>query len=105
MNKWKTRFWICFALLISVTLIGSYVIIDQGVTLTYVKDGYQETDNDLNTLMVLINETDFSKTSIKEKLQSHAMYEQMDFNTNEVQLDCVTLFFKDDKLSRIKRQK
>jgi hypothetical protein len=52
----------------------------------------------------LINETDFSKTSIKEKLHSHEMYEQMDFNTNEVQLYRMTLSFKDEKLSHIERK-
>lgn len=104
MNKWKIRFWICFGALILVTGIGLYSIIDQGVTLTYLNDGYENTNDDLNNLVVLINNTDLTKTSIKEKLKSHPMFEMMDFNKNEVRLNRLTLYFKDEKLSHIKTE-
>ena len=47
MNKWKIAFWCCLTLLVSVTVFSVYSIIDQGVTLTYQKEGYTDTENDL----------------------------------------------------------
>jgi hypothetical protein len=56
MNKWKVAFWVCFTTLILVLALGLYSIIDQGVTLTYMKDGYKDTENDLAILTKIINE-------------------------------------------------
>ena len=55
MNRWKIAFWICLIILISVTAISMYAIIDQAVTLTYQKDGYKDTVKDLDQIIVLIN--------------------------------------------------
>jgi hypothetical protein len=43
MNKWKIAYWCCLTLLVAVTVFSVYSIIDQGVTLTYQKEGYRIT--------------------------------------------------------------
>ena len=59
-NKWRLAFWISILTLLVVIVIGLYSIIDQGVTITYMKDGYTNTENDLNSLVEIINETNLT---------------------------------------------
>jgi len=103
MNKWKIGFWICLTLLIGVTLSGLYSIIDQGVTLTYLRESCDDTESDMKTLVTVINDTDFSKEQIKAKLTTHHLYEFMDFNKDEIHIERLTLKFKGDKLDRIEK--
>jgi hypothetical protein len=68
MNKWKIYFWACFAILIFVGVSMLYLIIDQGVSLSYMKEGYADTEEDLSNLTKIINETDLSKEQIRASL-------------------------------------
>lgn len=104
MNKWKIAFWICLSALILVTAIGVYSIIDQAVTLTYQKEGYVETENDLDNLIDIVNETDLSKSQIQKELEDHRLQEYMNFNTDTILLDRVTLIFKSNKLFKVTKQ-
>ncbi len=104
MNKWKIGFWITLLLLIVVTAIGVYSVTDQGVSLTYLRDSYDDTERDMHTLVDLINDTDLSKQQIKEKLNRHNLFEFMDFSKDEIQIERLTLIFKEDKLKRIEKQ-
>jgi len=101
MNKWKSAFWICLTLLAVVTGISVYSIIDQGVTITYMREGYTDVENDLDNLSKIINKTDFSKTQIKKTLRQHHLFEYMDFNKDTISLDKVALIFKNDKLFKV----
>jgi hypothetical protein len=51
MNKWKIAFWCCLFFLLFVTGLSIYSIIDQGVTLTYQKEEFTDTENDLDNLI------------------------------------------------------
>lgn len=104
MNKWKIAFWSCFALLVTVTLFSLYSIIDQGVTLTYQKEGYTATENDLDQLIEIINKTDLTKSAIESELKDHILFEYMDFNSDTISLDRVLLIFDTDKLKNVKKQ-
>jgi hypothetical protein len=104
MTKWKIAFWVCLTVLILVTTFGAYSIIDQAVTLTYQKEGYTDTENDLDNLIELINKTDLTKTQIQNELKDHRLYEYMDFKTDTISLDRVSLIFKDDKLLKVTKQ-
>jgi hypothetical protein len=104
MNKWKIAFWFCLTTLFLVTAFGIYCVIDQGITLTYMKDGYEDTENDLDNISKIINETDLTKLQIKKTLRPHHLYEYMDFNKDTVSLDRVSLIFKDDKLFKITKE-
>jgi len=104
MNKWKIAFWCCLTLLVAVTLFSAYSIIDQGVTLTYQKEGYTDTENDLNQLIEIIKETDLTKSQIENELKNHRLYEYMDFNSDTISLDRVLLIFENDKLKNVTKQ-
>ena len=104
MNKWKIAFWVCLTVLLLVTALSVYSIIDQGVTLTYQKEGYTDTENDLDNLIEIINKTDLTKTQIQKELKYHRLYEYMDFKTDTISIDRVTLIFKSDKLFKVTKQ-
>jgi len=104
MNKWKIAFWICFALLVLVTMFSIYSIINQGVTLTYQKVGYTNTENDLDQLIEIIKKTDLTKLQIKNELKNHKLYEYMNFNSDTISLDRVLLIFENDKFKNVTKQ-
>lgn len=104
MNKWKIAFWVCLTVLFLVAIYSVYTIVDQGVTLTYQKEGYTDTDSDLNDLIEIINKTDLSKFEIEKELTDHRLYNYMDFKTDTISLERVTLIFHDDKLFKITKQ-
>ena len=99
MNNWKIAFWICFSLLIGTALFGTYSILDQGVTITYERVSYSNTENDLKELIRIINETNLSKREIKNILKKR---EYIEFGQDSISLERVTLCFKDDRLKRVK---
>jgi predicted site-specific integrase-resolvase len=99
MNKWKIAFWICFCFLIGTALFGTYSILDQGVTITYERVSYADTENDLKELVRIINETNLSKSEIKSILKSR---EYLEFAKDSISLNRVTLCFRGDQLKRIK---
>jgi hypothetical protein len=104
MNKWKIAFWSCLTLLVAVTVFSAYSIIDQGVTLTYQKEGYTDTESDLDQLIEIIKKTDLTKSQIKSELKEHRLYEYMDFNSDTISLDRVLLIFENDKLKNVSKQ-
>jgi biopolymer transport protein ExbB/TolQ len=104
MNKLKIAFGMCMTLLLLVSAFGIYSIIDQAVTLTYQKESYTDTENDLDILIEIINKTDLTKTQIKAELKDHKNFDQMDFKTDSVSLDRVLLIFDNNKLRSIKKQ-
>ena len=104
MNKWKVAFWCCLIVLILATAFSVYTIIDQAVALTYQKEGYTDTENDLDQIIKIINKTDFTKTQIQNKLKDHRLYEYMDFKSDTISLDRVLLIFENDKLYKITKQ-
>ena len=78
--------------------LGLYAILDQGVTLTYMKEGYGDTKSDLEQLIKIINHTDLTKDQIERTL----MGENLDFNADTVSLRRTALIFDENKLSRPK---
>jgi hypothetical protein len=104
MNKWKIAFWCCLTVLILVTGFSAYSILDNGVTLTYQKEGYTDTENDLDQLIEIINKTDLTKEQIKTELKNHKLYENMNFKKDTISLDRVSLVFDHDKLKSVTKQ-
>ena len=88
MNYWKVVFWVATIGCLSFILIGFCCFIDQAITITYMQEGYSCTENDLNTITVLINETDLSKTEIITKLQEYkpSDYFYLEGDTIELEL-------------------
>lgn len=104
MNKWKISFWCCLIVLLLVSGFSIYSIVDQGITLTYQKDAYIDTENDLDQLIKIINKTDLTKTQIENELKNHKLYKFMDFKTDTISLDRVLLIFENDKLKNVTKQ-
>ena len=104
MNKWKLAFWICLTVFIITTGFLVFEIIDQGVTLTYQKEGYLNTENDLDEIIKIINQTELTKSEIKIKLKNHLLYEYMDFDSDTISLERVLLIFEKGKLKSIKKE-
>lgn len=100
-NRWKKAFWVSFILLLSVSALGLYSIIDQGVTITYMKEGYTSTENDLSTVIQIVNSNKWSKKEIKDELMGHRFYDSLDFNRDTVSLERVDLIFSNDTLRQI----
>jgi len=104
MNKWKIAFWVCFTVLLIVIAYGVYSIVDQAVTLTYQKEGYADTENDLENLIEIINKTDLSKTQIENELKDHRLYEYMNFKKDTISLYRISLIFDNNKLKYVTKQ-
>lgn len=104
MNKWKIAFWVCLTVLLLVSAFSIYSIIDNAVTLTYQKEGYTDTENDLDNLIEIINRTDLTKTQIQKELKDHRLYDYMDFKTDTISLDRVLLIFNNNKLKSVTKQ-
>tara|TARA_R100000152_G_C6735139_1_gene159393 strand:- start:1 stop:315 length:315 start_codon:yes stop_codon:yes gene_type:complete len=100
-NKWKIAFWVCLLLLIVTAAIGFYSVVDQAVTLTYMKEGYSDTEADLETVIQIIEQTDQSKQEVKMVLKEHRLYEYMDFETDTIGLERILLIFDNDSLKSI----
>lgn len=103
-NKWKIAFWISLLLLVTTAAIGLYSVVDQAVTLTYMKEGYSDTEADLETLIQIIEQTDQSKQGIEILLKDHRLFEYMDFKTDTVGLERILLIFSNDSLKSVEKQ-
>lgn len=53
-NKWKLGFWILMVIFISTTTFLVYQIVDQAVTLTYLRDSDKGTESDLKEFSQII---------------------------------------------------
>ncbi len=104
MNNWKIAFWCCFTLLALAVVVSLYSIVNQGVTLTYRKEGYTDTENDLDQIIEIINETDLTKPQIEVELKDHKLYESMDFKSDTVSLYRCLLIFDNNRLKAVSRQ-
>jgi hypothetical protein len=102
MNKWKLAFWICLILLLLVSAFSLYSVIDQGVTITYMRDSYEDTETDLNTLSKILNETTITKPQIKSLLERSNSYNE--YSPDTVSLERVELIFDNDTLRKIRFQ-
>lgn len=103
-NKWKIAFWVCLTVLLLETAFGVFSIVDQAVTLSYQKDAYTATENDLDHLMGIFNTSDLTKKQIKNRLKDHRLYEYMDFKKDTISLERVYLIFHNNKLKKVTKQ-
>ena len=99
-NKWKLAFWFCFLVLISTTIFSAYCIVDQGVTITHMSEVYQDTENDLIALSIILNETDLSKTEIEKALNKNNLRTFI-ISKDTIALDRIQLIFDSKHLKKI----
>lgn len=105
MNKWKIAFWCCLILLFAMNSFLLYSIFDQAVALTYQKEEYFHTENDLDAITIIINNTDMSKSEIKEELKNHNLLKNIDlnFDSDTIMLYKLSLIFENNQLEKITR--
>ena len=53
-NKWRTAFWTLLAVFVLTTIFLLYSVLDQGVTITYMREGYRDTEHDLEQVSQII---------------------------------------------------
>ena len=104
MNKWKIAFWCCLTTLLIVVGISIYSTIDQGCSLSYLQDSYTEKETELDKVILILNETDLSKTGIEKTLKKHKIGESADFKSDTISLGALKLIFRNDKLFKVTRQ-
>ncbi|WP_141239652.1 hypothetical protein [Croceivirga radicis] len=74
------------------------------MALTHMKEGYSDTESDLETIIQIVGQTDQTKQEIENVLKDHRLYEYMDFRTDTIEIERLTLIFENDYLKRIEKQ-
>jgi len=101
MKNWKVAFWSCLTVLIIISLLAVYSLVDQAYRVTYHKVSYDNMEKDFVQIIEIINNTDLTKKQITEELENHALYEFMDFNSDTIPLNRALLIFDKDNLIEI----
>jgi hypothetical protein len=104
MNKWKIGFWCSLTTLLIFIGFWIHSTIDQGYTLAYMQDSYTVKETELDNLVLIINETDLSKTGIEKTLKKYKIGESVNFKSDTVSLDELKLMFINDKLFKVTRK-
>lgn len=68
------------------------------------KEGYSDTQNDLEQLIEIINKTDLSKEQIQRELKEHRLFEYMNFKSDTFSIDIVILIFEKEKVKNVTKQ-
>jgi hypothetical protein len=91
-NKWKTAFWILLIVFFGVTLFQTYTILDQGTTITYMREGYQDTEYDLEQ----ISETIEGKLKFEDFKEITKRFDDLG-DSSSIDLNRVRILFDSDK--------
>lgn len=63
-NKWKWAFFVSTATLLTICAFLLYVVIDQSVTITYMSQGYDDTEKDLERLAATFPKDTYTKKDV-----------------------------------------
>ncbi|SEI43168.1 hypothetical protein SAMN05216327_101505 [Dyadobacter sp. SG02] len=100
-KKQKVLFTILGGSLCFLLIVGGYVIVDQAVTITYMRDGYNMIEDELAVIISIFNDTDRSKNKIEKRLKCYPAFEGMDFSGDTVQMYQHELIFSNGTLLKI----
>jgi len=103
-NRWKIAFFVCLVFLVTVMSLSAYLFIDQGVTITYMKDGYTKTESDLHDISMILNQTNLSKNEIKRTLIQYHQLDSLGIASDTISLERINLIFRNNKLVGITKQ-
>ncbi len=96
-NNWKISFWTLLTFFVLTTLYLTYVVLDQGATITYMKEGYEDTEFDLEQVASSIKgklyKSDFNE--ILKRYPESAELKTLDLNRIRITFD------KDNKVDSI----
>lgn len=96
-NNWKISFWTLLVIFLITTGYLVYTVVDQATTITYMKEGYEDTEHDLEQLA----------SSVKGKLTKSDFTEILKRYPDSAELKTLALnrikitFDKDNKVDSI----
>lgn len=64
MNYWKIAFFALLIVSMTIILFLMYGMLDQGITLTYQREGYSDTKDDLDLLVGVFNELKIQREEV-----------------------------------------
>ncbi|MEO6284959.1 MAG: hypothetical protein ABIN80_15595 [Dyadobacter sp.] len=82
-------------------VFGSYLIVDQAVSITNMREGYVETENDLEGLVKVLNCKNLTKAKVKKMFSADSLYIQIDSNKDSIFLNRVILVFRDEQFVEV----
>lgn len=100
-KKRKLFLGIIGGLLLALVIVEGYLIVDQAVTITYMKDGYKTINDELEAIVAIINTTDLSKSQIERSLENNPAFEGIEVGGDTMQLYQHELIFRNKKLVKI----
>ncbi len=74
MKKWKISFFVCLLLLLIIIVFSAFSIVDQAISISYMREGYAETENDLKGPVKTLNSRNRTKTEIEKLLSADSSY-------------------------------
>lgn len=99
-HKWKIAFWTCFVLLLFTAGFGFYAILDQGVSLTYLRDDYSRTEAEMESLAELLNDSKLLKQQVLQILEDPDL---PGFNSDTIYMEKFRLIFENDTLVKAEK--
>jgi hypothetical protein len=91
-NKWRTAFWTLLTVFVLTTLFLLYSILDQGVTITYMREGYEDTEHDLEQVSQIIK----GKLTFEDFKEITDRYPGLEDSTS-IELNRIKINFGTDK--------
>ena len=91
-NKWRTAFWALLTIFALTTLFLLYSILDQGVTITYMREGYEDTEHDLEQVSQIIK----GKLTFEDFKEITERYPDLGDSTS-IELNRIKINFGTDK--------
>lgn len=97
----KLIFGLLGLFLLLVVVVEGCIIVDQAVTISYMKDGYARTQQQLAAIVSIINNTDLTKSQIEKCLARYSSFIDLDFTGDTIQMHGHELIFNNGKLMKI----
>jgi hypothetical protein len=97
MKKWKISFFACLLLLLITIILSAFLIVDQAVSISYMKEGYVETENDLKVLVKFLNNKNLAKSEVEKLLSADSSVTPYSAGNDSILLNRIILVFRKEQ--------
>lgn len=104
MNRWKIAFWICLIVWILTLGFSLFSMLNSSFTITYMREGFDNTERDLGTILRIVNETDLKQEQVREILKDHDKSGLRDFEGDTIYMERTMIIFRKGRLASIEDQ-
>jgi uncharacterized protein YpmS len=104
-NKWKTGFWVYFAISLIIILYLFASKANNEVELAFTKFSKIYFEKDIKIITEALNNGDLSKNGILTEISKDSFYKIDKTDDNKIELERIILFFENDTLIRIENKK